>query len=407
VLNRAAGSQTVNLHATADLPKARSGAFAVLDTVRRLRAAAIGSFASLGPLDVFWGAGNIGTRYLVNGSGEVITMTTATGLDGPMSNPSIYLIGGSTADPLNSDHDEYDEAVIAHEWASFLQLTQSRDNNFGGEHFGQELLFTAAYSEGVVTPIGLALLGTSLYRDTVGYIGGSTSVQFEFDMESGLIPGSGVGYGNEFEISRATWDLIDGGAGSPADGDSDPSNIALADFLTSFAALKTRGAPYEIAWMASLLQQLIDDTFLSQTDADTIMTAQGAQYPPAGGADPFPALLTIGAGATAGALDAWSGTDPNPILGPQANAVYRLELATPQAVVIDVTNTTAGYTSDSHRLDLSIHDLDRNIVGQDVGDLPDKSLSLNLAAGTYIIRVQHLPASQADSMPVTFTVQAQ
>ncbi|MCB9893668.1 MAG: hypothetical protein H6839_04390 [Planctomycetes bacterium] len=407
LLNRAAGSQTVNLHATPDLPSDRAGAFAALDTVRRLRAAAAGSFASLGPLDLFWAPGNIGTRILKNGSGQTITMTTVTGLDGPMGNPSIYLIGGSSADPLNSDHDEFDETVIAHEWASFLQLTQSRDNNFGGEHFGEELLPTAAYSEGVVTAIGLALLGTSLYRDTLGYIGGTNSVQFEFDMESGVIPGTGVGYGNEFEITRATWDLFDGGAGSPADGDGDPSNIALADFLTSFAALKTRSAPYEVAWMASLLQQLIDDTFLSQTDANTIMTAQGAQFPPPGGADPFPPLLVVGAGATSGGLDAWSGTDPNPILGPQANAVFRLELASAQSVTITVTNTTAGYSALAHRLDLSVHDLERNIIGQDVGPSSNKTVTLSLAAGTYVIRVQHLPATQADSMPVTFTVQAQ
>ncbi|MCA8914818.1 MAG: hypothetical protein KDB90_05360 [Planctomycetes bacterium] len=407
LLNRAAGSQTVNLHATGDLPNDRAGAFAALDTVRRLRAAASGSFASLGPLDLFWAPGNIGTRVLKNGSGQTITMTTVTGLDGPMGNPSIYLIGGSSADPLNSDHDEFDESVIAHEWASFLQLTQSRDNNFGGAHFGEELLPTAAYSEGVVTAIGLALLGTSLYRDTVGYIGGTTGLQFEFDMESGVIPGTGVGYGNEFEITRATWDLFDGGTGSPADGDGDPSNIALADFLSSFAALKTRTAPYEVAWMPSLLQQLIDDTFLNQTDANTIMTAQGAQFPPPGGADPFPALLIVGAAATSGMLDAWSGTDPNSILGPQANGVFRLELAATQSVTIDVTNTTAGYSSLAHRLDLTVHDLERNILGQSVGGAPNKTVALNLTAGTYIIRVQHLPASQAGSMPVTFTVQAQ
>jgi hypothetical protein len=202
ILNRSAGNQTVNIHAAADAEN-RAGAFAVLDTVRRLRAAAAGSFPSLGPLDVFWSNGNAGTQFLKNGSGQVITMTTVTGLDGPRGNPSIYLIGGTPADPANSDHDEYDETIIAHEWASFLQLTQSRDNNFGGVHFGEELIPSASFSEGVVTAIGLALLGTSVYRDTVGYVGGTSSLAFEFDMESGVLPGSGTGYGNEFAIRGA------------------------------------------------------------------------------------------------------------------------------------------------------------------------------------------------------------
>lgn len=405
VLNRAAGNQVVNIHAAADASN-KAGAFAVLDTVRRLRAAAAGSFPALGELDVFWSNGNTGTQFLKNGGGQTITITTVTGLDGPNGNPSIYLIGGTPGDIPNSDHDEYDETIIAHEWASFLQLTQSRDNNFGGAHFGEELIPSAAFSEGVVTAIGLALLGQSVYRDTVGYVGGTSSLAFEFDMESGVLPGTGTGYGNEFAITRATWDLFDGGAGGPSDGDSDPANIPLADFLASFAALKTRGAPYEVAWMASLLQQLVDDSFLSASDANTLMGAYGEAFLLAGG-DNFPAVLTVGAGATADTLDAWSGADPNPILGPQANGVWRIELAGAQSVTIDVVNTTAGYSAAANRLELSVFDLDRNIVAQDVGDAPGKSVTVSLTTGTYIVRVQHRPDSQTGSTSTDYTVQAQ
>lgn len=405
ILNRASGSQTVNLHAAADAGN-RAGAFAILDTVRRLRANVAASFAALGTLDVFWGMGNSGTQFLQNGSGQTITLATNTGLDGPNGNPSIYLLGGTTADLLNSDHDEFDESVIAHEWASFLQLTQSRDNNFGGVHFGEELIPSAAYSEGVVTAIGMALLDERIYRDTIGYVGGTSSVAFEFDLESGTLPGTGVGYGNEFAITRATWDLIDGGTGGPTDGDSDPAAIVMADFLASFAALKTRTSPYEVAWMASLLQQLVDDTFLSVGDANTIMTAHGAQFPPSGG-DSFPAVLVVGAAATAGNLDAWSGTNPNAILGPQANGLWRIELATAQTVTIDVINTTTGFSASAHRLELSVHDLSRNIVAQDVGDAVAKTVTVNLAAGTYIVRVQHRPDSQTSSASTDFTVHAQ
>ena len=403
ILNRASGSQTVNLHAAADIDN-RAGAFAVLDTVRRLRSAS--TLTSLGPLDLFWGMGNSSTRYLRNGSGQTITLSTETGLDGPNGNPSIYLLGGTGFDVENSDHDEFDETVIAHEWASFLQLTQSRDNNFGGAHAGEELIPSASYSEGVVTAIGCALLGQPVYRDTVGYVGGTTSIQFEFDCESGVVPGSGTGYGNEFRVTRACWDLFDGGIGSPADTDADPSTIAMSDFLNSFADLQTRNAPYEVAWLASLLQELIDDAHLNATDADTIMATHGAAFPPAAG-DTFPVVLTVGGASDSGNLDAWSGANPNPILGPQANGLWRIELATAQSVTVDVTNTTAAYSAANHRLDLTVHDLARNIVAQDVGNAADKSATVSLAAGTYIVRVQHLPASQADSLPASFTVQAQ
>lgn len=403
LLNRAAGSQTVDLHAAADATN-RAGAFAILDTARRLRAAC--TITSLGPLDLFWGMGNEGTRVLRNGSGQIITLATETGLDGPNGNPSVYLVGGNESDVTNTDHDEFDETVIAHEWASFLQLTQSRDNNFGGAHAGEQLIVSASYSEGVVTAIGCALLDQRVYRDTVGYVGGTSSVQFEFDCESGVIPGTGTGYGNEFRNTRVAWDLLDGGTGSPADSDADPSSIALADFLNSFASLRTRTAPYEIAWLASLLQQLIDDAHLSTTDANTIMATHGEAFPPAGG-DSFPATLTVGGAAETGNLNAWGGVDPNPVLGPQANGLYRVTLAAAQSVTIDVMNTTAAYAVSRHRLDLTVLDLDRNIVAQDVGSAADKSVTVGLQPGTYIIRIQHLPASQAESASTTYSITAQ
>ena len=237
-------------------------------------------------------------------------------------------------------------------------------------------------------------------------MGGTTSVQFEFDCESGVVPGTGTGYGNEFRVTRVVWDLLDGGTGSPADTDSDPSNIALADFLNSFAALRTRAGTYEIAWLASLLQQLIDDTHLNVTDANTIMGTHGTSFPSVGG-DDFPLLLMVGGGAAMSTVNAWSGLDPNPVLGPQANGLFRISVATTQSVTIDVTNTTTGYSAARHRLDLTVHDLDRNIVAQDVGPSRDKTVTVSLAPGTYIVRIQHLPATEADSAATTYEVQAQ
>lgn len=393
ILNRSGGSQAANLHAGFALPQNRAGAFAALDTVRRLRASVAASFASLGDLDLFWCTG----------------ATTPTGTDeiGPLGRPAIHLLGGTSANPATTDHDEYDETVIAHEWASFLQLTRSRDNNFGGPHAGEELIYTASYSEGVVTAIGCALLNQRVYRDTLGYPTGTSSVQFEFDCESGTLPGTGVGYGNEFEVTRAVWDLLDGAIGWPADFDTDPVAITPANFFASFAALGTRGAPYEICWLASLLQQLVDDTFLSVGDANTIMTAQGAQFPPAGGADPFPVELVVGAGAQAGSLNAHAGTNPNPVLGPGANAIFRLTLAAPATVDFQLTNTTGGYSARAHRLELSLHDLDRNILARQTGDAQNKGFSLSLGAGTYLVRVFHRPDDGGLSASTGYSITAQ
>jgi hypothetical protein len=371
-----------------------AGAFAILDTVRRLRTATANGFPSLGPLDVFWSVGSNITESNTEQSGH-------------FGNPTIFLLGGTPSAPADTDHDEFDETVIAHEWASFLQLTQSRDNNFGGAHAGEDLLPTAAYSEGVVTAIGCALLGTSVYRDTIGFPvpGGATSVQFEFDCESGLLPGTGQGYGGEFPVTRVVWDLLDGGVGWPADADADPVAIDQADFFASFAALRTRAAPFEVAWLPSLLQQLIDDGFLSIADADTLMQSQGATFPPPGG-DNFPAPITLGGGPFTGSLSARSGVNPNVVLGPQANAVYRLTLAAPATVTFTLTNTTPGYDFVRHRLDLSVHDLERNIVAAEAADGAVKSQQADLQPGTYIVRIQHVPtATSVDAADYTLEIQ--
>lgn len=407
VQHRSASPAMVDVHADHQDGTSRAGAFAILETMGRLRASVAAYLPPLGELEVYWCRANFYNDTFHYGylQGWGFITGSQTVEVGPHSVPTIYLLGGNYFGG-GGDHDEFDETVIGHEWASFVQLTQSRDNNFGGDHAGEELLFTAAYSEGVVTAIGCALLGQRIYRDTTGYPPGATSVQFEFDCESGLLPGTGVGYGSEFENTRAVYDLLDGGFGPP-DFDGDGVAINYADFFDSFTNLRTRTAPYEVCWLAGLLQQLIDDGYLTTLEADTLMQGHGAQFPPAGGPDPFPVELVIGGASLTGTLNAAAGTDPNLILGPGANAVFRLTLVAPAIVQIDLTNTTAAYTASRHRLDLSVHDLERNIVGIHAGTAQDKSVSLALPAGTFVVRVQHMPDSAANSQDTGYSIAVQ
>ncbi|MDH5642006.1 MAG: hypothetical protein OEY28_11995, partial [Nitrospira sp.] len=149
VINRAGGNQTVDITATASGPDIRSGAFAALDTVRGLRAQVASSFPALGRIDLFWGPENHGTSYQQTSFGQAIPINgTFFIFPGPFANPSIFLLGGRTGFLADSDHDEFDQTVIAHEWAHVFSFRESRDNNFGGPHAGEELLPSVAYSEG-------------------------------------------------------------------------------------------------------------------------------------------------------------------------------------------------------------------------------------------------------------------
>jgi hypothetical protein len=405
IVNRLSGNQVIDIHASHALPNNRAGSFAILDTVKRFRnhGEIVTAFPNLGPLDVFWGPANYRTHFLQNGAGKGVTLLTHAEVSGPFSQPSIYLVGGSY-NQATSDHDEYDEAVIAHEWASFIQLTQSRDNNFGGPHSGEELLYSSAYSEGVVTAIGNSLLNDDFYADTTGYPdGGTSSISFAYYLESGVTVGTGTGYGNEFEVSRAVWDLLDGGTGSPTDSDSDPVAIDIQDFLGSFADLKNRTGTYEIVWLASLLQELVDDSHLNSADANTLMsTGYGEQFPPVGGDSAFAPEIIVGGPTVSDSLDAYGIATPNIVLGPQANGVYKLIVPTATTVTIYLANTTAGYTYHANRLDLSIHGIDREIVDTNEGYGQNKLLVTALQPGIYQLRVQHRPFSPGVSASTSF-----
>ncbi|MBP9892560.1 MAG: hypothetical protein KBG84_11715 [Planctomycetes bacterium] len=411
VTNRASGSQVVNLNADLALPHLRGGAFAALDTARALaEAAAYGGSPTLGPLDLYWAAGNLGTSFMRDLASLPVAINQTRFVNtGALGQPGIEISGGRWDNVANSDHDEFDSAVIAHEFVHFLMRTQSRDNNWGGAHNGEAFTPNAAYGEGLPTGLGNALLGVKDYVDTTGLPSGTTSAIFTFDCENpSFVAGvpsvvSGVtGYQSEFAVAAVAWDLIDGSAGGPASSDGDPVAITRAGFLASFYALRTRNGTFNIAYLATLLQQLIDDAQLSSGNANTLVGPHNAAFPPTG-ADNWPPVITAPGTVNAG-LDASTGpgsTPANVEIGANANACYRLTLAAPQSVTFNLNATTGTYNANQHRVDFYIYDLANALVGGSTGAVASKSVTLNLPAGDFLIRVHHAAANAA---PVTFTL---
>jgi hypothetical protein len=117
------------------------------------------------------------------------------------SENAIYLRGVQ-----DENTDEFDDAVILHEYAHYLTRLCSRDDTFGGAHYpGDRLDPRQAWSEGAATFLALALLGTSVYIDTLGPRGAQV---FAWDMEEDapewdLSPG----YWSEHSVGSALWDF--------------------------------------------------------------------------------------------------------------------------------------------------------------------------------------------------------
>jgi len=138
-----------------------AGPFAILDTVYTAmqKVASVAPATAFPALRVYWSvnnapstgsvaAGQIGTTFFVNRS----------------SGREIYVLGKE-----DSDTDEYDGSVIAHEWGHYYQSALSRDDSMGGEH-GQDdrLDRRLAFSEGWGNAWSGIALGRRNYVDSIG-----------------------------------------------------------------------------------------------------------------------------------------------------------------------------------------------------------------------------------------------
>ena len=199
-----------NIH----LPSGRNGQnngirsaapFAILDIIYESMqtVAAVDATIVFPPLEVYWSPKNNASLGAV--------------VDGDLGSSffqipnEIYILGDE-----DSDTDEYDRHVIAHEWIHYFEDNFSRSDSLGGAHGVDDRLdMRVAYSEGLANAISGIITGDSVYRDSNSfwpYFGWS------MDMESNL--SYNPGWFNEGSIQSIIYDLYD----STSDG---VDNIAL------------------------------------------------------------------------------------------------------------------------------------------------------------------------------------
>ncbi len=392
IIHRAQPVQTVNVYADTDLPYMRSGAFSILGTLFKcLRGVQAAGGLALLPqqLNVVWAPGNLGKRFSFETGGRDVVATvpgTAFLWLGDSDIPYLLVAGGEADAILTSDHDEFDDAVIAHEFGHFLIYTTSRNQNWGGPHAGQSIVPNAAYSEGAPTAIGCALLGDRNYIDTRGLPPFSEPL-FSFDCENPFFVPGVIGYDAEFSVTAVIWDLLDGPM-DLASTDGEYVSVALPQFFNGLFNLATRD---EIIWLPSLLQQLVDDGFLTTAEADLLVSAHGESFPPV---PDWPEELTLtGISGTLDASTGPNGTPPNAVLGTNANGIYRFEVASAGTILFRLQSIPLVYFDANNRLELFVYDLDGNEVFSITGPAQDKTTSILLQAGVYMVRVHHAASS--------------
>ncbi len=150
----------------------------------------------------------------------------------------LYILGGNSGS-LCTDTDHFDNSVILHEYAHFLEDAYNKSSSPGGSHNGNKVIDPRlAWSEGWANFFQAAALGRTFYRDTTANAdcsGGAMLSFSDFSMEtkSTDIPTNlGEGVFREISISRALYDSM---TGSSQDTDSFYATLGFSPIWKGFA----------------------------------------------------------------------------------------------------------------------------------------------------------------------------
>lgn len=201
---------------------------AILDTVYDAveLVLSVDSAAVFPPLMIHWSPSN---RNVVGAGGVPDIAAGEIGTSFYRSGPGggIFLLGAE-----NSDTEEYDRHVIAHEWGHYFEAAFSRSDSIGGPHtIGDQLDMRIAFGEGWGNAFAAMVTGDSVYKDTLSFQQGQG---FDFDVEGRSF--GNAGWYNEFSIHEILYDLFDANADSYATTPPVQDNVALG-FGPIFAVL--------------------------------------------------------------------------------------------------------------------------------------------------------------------------
>ena len=168
--------------------------FAILDSVYSSIQIVLTADASavFPPLVVNWSKTNVSSDSYNYDNGQIGTSH--------YTDANLYILGDE-----NSDTDEYDDHVIAHEWGHYYEDKFSRSDSIGGPHSGSDILdIRVAFGEGWGNAFSAMALDDPIYFDTSGVVQASG---FIIDVEAGT--SSNPGWYSEDSVQRVLYDLYD------------------------------------------------------------------------------------------------------------------------------------------------------------------------------------------------------
>ncbi len=347
-----------------------SGAFNILEVVRRgdVFLNTLDPRLPLPELTIFWSPLNTSVR------GNV-TQGQIGGTFFSVSDGTAFVLGDRS-----TDSDEFDDAVLLHEYAHLLAARFSRDDSRGGEHvLGDVLDPRVAWSEGWANFFSAAVRDESMYRDSYG-VGGANVL--EYDLEENVPPGDQPGYWSEFSVHSMLWDFLDDDVE-----DGDTVEIPLAAIWSAFRGLAD-AVPF--VYSPTYLERLVAIEAIDIAAVEQIARQRSIDF--ASSADPtvsnpFPRLVT-GAGSVVGEVDSLTRRRNNLA---QSVHLYSFDVAGGAVSLrLDVTGLGPGGSTGANDLDLFLLDGAGQVVGRSDRGLNGQSelISTFLPAGRYFVEIR-------------------
>ena len=156
---------------------------------------------------VYWKKGFNPVRYLSDSSSKSFSFYLP-------ERRQLFIVGGSNDNIEVSNTDHFDNVIILHEYAHFIEEAFSIIDTPGGSHSAKYVIDSRlAWSEGVATFIANAILGEASYVDSEG-IHPKGQLQINEELEThpptrDVPKADGEGNFREFSIVRSLWDMID------------------------------------------------------------------------------------------------------------------------------------------------------------------------------------------------------
>jgi hypothetical protein len=342
-----------------------SGAFNILEVIQRANDTVKTADPNLSPIPVtvFWSSRNTHTPG-----------NPAAGLIGTsefnVSNSTAYILGDR-----DTDSDEYDDAVIAHEYAHMLAAKYSRDDSPGGPHIlGDMLDPRLSWSEGWANFFSSAVRNDPIWRDSHGPNGAQV---LRYDLsDNSPAADPHPGYWSEASVQSLLWSLV-----------AEPENpYPFSALWAAFADLQND----RFVYLPYFLDHFIARTPAATTEVLGLAQARYIDYQPHGVpsvTNPFPTPMTVGSVAQ-GYVDSYSSSRSNLVT---SSHFYTFTTAGGAATItMIIAGLGPGNNPANNDLDIFLYDVNGRMVDKSDTGLngqPER-ISDRLPAATYIIEVR-------------------